>query len=99
MLGTVGRNARFENQPIIGGANHKGAIMNITELLHKRVLVAEKTSSYGNSSKVTEFFIMEVSPSQNFLKVRDFDGRRYWRARADIQVIEILESVERAPQN
>jgi|WetSurMetagenome_2_1015567.scaffolds.fasta_scaffold01420_3 hypothetical protein len=72
--------------------------MNITDILHKRVLVAEKTGSYGNSSKVTEFLIMEISPSHNFVKVRDFDGRRYWRARADIQVIEILDSIEDAPQ-
>jgi hypothetical protein len=61
--------------------------------------VAEKESRYGSSSKVTEFFIMEVSPSGNFVKVRDFDGRRYWRARSDIQVIEILETLEKAPQD
>jgi hypothetical protein len=78
---------------------NKETIMNMTEVLHKRVLVAEKTSHYGHSSSVTEFLIMEVSPSKNFVKIRDFNGRRYWRACVDIQVIEVLESLEKTPHN
>jgi len=73
--------------------------MNIKELLHKRVLIAVKESSYSRSSTVSELTIMEVSPSGNFVKVRDMDGRRYWKSHADIIPVEILESVEKAPQD
>lgn len=69
------------------------------DLLHKRVLVAVKCDGWVSSnSTITELLIMEVSPSGNFVKVRDMDGRRYWKPHAEITPVEILAYVEKAPQ-
>ena len=59
-------------------------------MIHKRVLVAEGTS-YNRPALVTEFLLMEVSPSGNYVKVRDFDGRRFWKIVSDVRIIEILD--------
>jgi len=71
--------------------------MKMIDLLHKRILIAAKSNSYSSSSIVTEFTVLEVAPSGNFVKVRDMDGRRYWKISADIVPIEVLECVEKSP--
>jgi hypothetical protein len=74
--------------------------MNMRDLLHKRVLVAVRENGYrSTNSTVSELLIMEVSPSGNFVKVRDVDGRRYWKSHADIVPVEVLACVEKAPQD
>jgi hypothetical protein len=71
--------------------------MNITDLLNHRVLVAEKTGSFIDTSKVVEFTIIEIAPSGNFIKLRDMNGRRYWKAKVDVKIIEALENIEVNP--
>jgi len=71
--------------------------MNTNELLHKRVLVAEKGSGYNSKQTVEEVKVLEVSPSGNFVKVQTMNGNKHWRHRSDITVIEILASLEAKP--
>ena len=69
--------------------------MKILDLLHKRVLVAEK-SGYSNSNKtVKEIKILEVSPSGNWVKIQNDHGQKYWLHSSDIVPIEVLESLEK----
>lgn len=70
--------------------------MTLRELLHKRILIAVKTG-YSGSSTVAEYKIVEVSPSGNFVKVQDMDGRKYWKHSADIVPIEVLQYVYKSP--
>ena len=69
----------------------------IKDLVHKRVLVSEKESRYSRDQIVKEILIMEVSPSGNFTKVRDMDGRRYWKHTSEITPIEVLLNLEKSP--
>lgn len=69
----------------------------IKDLVHKRVLVAEKERGYSSESTVKEILIMEVSPSGNFTKIRDMDGRRYWKHTSEITPIEVLLNLEKSP--
>ena len=72
--------------------------MNILDLLHKRVLVAEK-SGYSNSSKtVKEIKILEISPSNNWVKIQNDNGQKYWLHSSDINPIEVLASIEKPNQ-
>lgn len=73
--------------------------MNLKELLHKRILVSEKTNSYNSASIVTELKILEVSPSGNWVKVQNMNGNKYWKHVSDVVPIEILESIESKPTN
>jgi len=69
--------------------------MNIQELLHKRVLVAEKENSYRASNKtVKEIKILEVSPSGNWVKIQNDTGNKYWLHYSDITPVEVLSSLE-----
>lgn len=66
-------------------------------MLHKRVLVASKDSGYRGSSSVSELLILELSPSGSWVKVRDMDGRKYWKHHADIVPVEVLVNIEKSP--
>ena len=69
--------------------------MNIQDLLHKRVLIAEKERGFNNSNKtVKEIKILEISPSKNWVKIQNDNGNKYWLHYADITPIEVLDSVE-----
>jgi hypothetical protein len=71
----------------------------IRELVHKRILVATKESrGYSSQQIVTEVLVMEVSPSGNFTKLRDMDGRRHWRNTMDIVPLEVLSNLETKPE-
>ena len=71
----------------------------IFDLVHKRILVAEKeTGTYARAQVVKEYRVMEVSPSGNGVKLMDMDGRKYWRNAGDIKPIEILALAEK-PKN
>ncbi len=58
-------------------------------LLGRRALVAVKDSNYG-PQKVVEWKVTEVSPSGVWIKVMDDCGRRFWKATAEITVVETL---------
>jgi len=71
----------------------------ISELVHKRILVAEKEQSFSHKSTVVELKILEVSPSQNWVKVQNTFGQKYWKPVGDIVPIEVLASVLDKPTN
>lgn len=62
--------------------------MEICELIGKRILVSEKDSY--RTVKITEVKVMEVSPSGNWTKIMDMNGRKYWRTTTEIALIEVL---------
>lgn len=65
--------------------------MNVNELLHKRLLVAEKGSGYTSGQTISEIKILEVSPSGNWVKIQSQHGNKFWKSVSDIVPIEILE--------
>lgn len=72
--------------------------MNLNEVLGKRVLVAEKL--YGLSSQnrnVKELKILELSPSGNWVRVMNDNGGKHWLHYLDINIIEVLSSLEPNP--
>ena len=73
--------------------------MEIKELLHKRVLVAEKEKNYSSNKTVKEIKVLEISPSGNWAKIMNENGNKYWVHYSDIIPIEILSSIENKPTN
>lgn len=71
--------------------------MNISELLHKRVLVAVKERGYSQQSVVEEIKVLEVSPSGNWVKVQNMNGNKFWKHQSDIVPVEVLASLETKP--
>lgn len=65
---------------------------NIKDLLYKRILVMEKTngSIYRAETKIIELKILEISPSEKWIKVQNEHGNKYWKNCSDIIPIEIL---------
>lgn len=70
--------------------------MNIQEILHKRILVA-KAEKYQNTKSVIEWKVLEISPSENWVKIMDMDGRKFWVHTSDVQVVETLAALEKSP--
>jgi len=70
--------------------------MEITELLHKRILVAITGNRYFSSQKSTveEIKILEVSPSENWIKIQNMNGNKFWKNADDIKPVEVLESIK-----
>ena len=66
----------------------KGIIMNITELIGKRVLMTEK-ERFGRQD-ITEIKILEISPSGNWVKLMNMHGNKYWRPVTNLALIEVL---------
>lgn len=69
--------------------------MTISDLLHKRVLVAEKENSYGSQKTVKEIKVLEISPSKNWVKIQNDRGNKYWKHYSDIVPIEVLEGLNK----
>jgi len=69
--------------------------MNIIDLLHKRVLVAEKEHSYRSEKTVKEIKILEISPSGNWIKIMNDNGNKFWKHYSDITPIEVLAAVNK----
>lgn len=69
----------------------------IKDLVHKRVLVVENARIGSRDQVVQEVLIMEVSPSGNFTKIRDMNGRKYWKHTSDVTPIEVLLNLETSP--
>jgi len=73
--------------------------MNLSELLHKRVLVAEKERGYNSKQTVEEIKILEISPSGNWVKIQNMNGNKFWKHSSDIVPMEVLTSLETKPSN
>jgi len=73
--------------------------MNVTELLHKRILITVNERGYSSKQTVEEVKILEIAPSGNWIKVQNMDGRKYWKHTSDVVPIEILANLEVKPGN
>ena len=62
--------------------------MNITELLYKRVLITEKAGYTGN--RIEEVKILEIAPSENWVKLMNMHGKKYWKPITELSLIEVL---------
>ena len=66
--------------------------MNITELLGKRVLLKLGTAAYSRA-EVTEYKILEISPSCNWVKLQNIYGNKFWRSLQEVAFIEELREL------
>ena len=62
--------------------------MKITELLNKRCLL-KLNRGYGSGS-VTEYKVLEVSPSGNWAKLMNLNGNKFWQAVTEVSFVEEL---------
>jgi hypothetical protein len=69
--------------------------MNIRDYVNKRCLLKV---TKGYSSDVQEFKIIEVSPSDNWVKLQsNYSGQKFWKQIADIAFVELLQEFESRP--
>ena len=66
--------------------------MIITELLNQRVLISSKESRWGDNA-IQEVKVLEISPSQNWVKLMNEHGRKYWKPITDVSVVEVLKTI------
>lgn len=70
--------------------------MKITELLNERVLITAK-ERFGTNT-VCEVKVLEISPSENWVKLMNIHGLKYWKPIADISLVEVLKKIEKCPK-
>jgi hypothetical protein len=61
----------------------------MNELIGKRMLLTIG-SGYG-AKAVEEYKVLEVSPSGNWVKLQNLYGNKFWKARAEIGLVEELK--------
>jgi len=69
--------------------------MTTLDILHKRILVTVK-ESYGKI-EVTEYKILEISPSGKWVKCQSMTGNKFWKMYSDLTVVEVLAALEAKP--
>jgi hypothetical protein len=62
--------------------------IDVTELVGKRALMKIRTGRYGDGA-ITEYRIMEVSPSGNWVRVMK-EGHAFWAAVVECSLVEEL---------
>ena len=67
--------------------------MNILELIGCRVLLKIGGTSPFASQDVTEYKILEVSPSGNWVKLQNIYGNKFWRSIHAISFVEQLKDL------
>jgi len=77
----IGREFRYE----------KNLTMTVFELLHKRILIVEKSGGFKSSQVIEEVKILEISPSGKWVKIQNQHGKKFWKSAVDIVPVEILE--------
>ena len=65
--------------------------MTVFELLHKRILIVEKSGGFSSSQVIEEVKILEISPSGKWVKIKNQHGKKLWKSAVDIVPVEILE--------
>lgn len=70
--------------------------MIVTEHIGKRVLVKMKR---GYQEEILEVFVLEASPSQNYVRIQTEHGNKHWKAIGDVLVIEKLKPFEKNPES
>ena len=66
--------------------------MNIIELIGSRVLLKIVRSSFSTQD-VTEYKILEVSPSGNWAKIQNMNGNKFWKPLQEIAFVERLQDL------
>ena len=61
------------------------------DLVGKRMLLQVKSGRYSSNDEVTEFRVIEVSPSGNWVKLMNIYGNKFWRPVANVAVVEELK--------
>ena len=72
--------------------------MNIFDLLHKRILIVEKSGGFTQNQKIEEIKILEISPSGKWVKIQNMNGNKFWKMSSDIVPLEILFQIEEKPK-
>lgn len=73
--------------------------MNIGDLVGKRVLLKVSASVYGRSAEVTEYRVLEVSPSGVWLKLMNLYGNKFWKPVQEVAFVEELLEIKPAPRD
>jgi hypothetical protein len=68
--------------------------MNINDLIGKRVLLKISSSHYTQVD-VSEYKICEVSPTGNWVKMMDMNGRKFWKPIQSLAMVEVLREIEK----
>lgn len=72
---------------------------NFKTLLGERVLVISKQRRYSSSTEIEELKILELSPSESYVKVQNQYGNKIWKSTQDITPVEILLMREKHPED
>jgi hypothetical protein len=70
--------------------------MNIQELIGTRCLM-KLTGSYPHRDSIDEFKIIEISPSGNWVKLRNRHGLTFWKPIVEISLVEKLIDLKSEP--
>jgi len=64
--------------------------MEITDLVGKRVLLKTSGRYAYREEEVTEYKILEVSPSGNWVKLMNLNGNKFWKPITGLSYVETL---------
>ena len=64
--------------------------MNFQDILNKRCLLKISNPNRFTKADVTEFKVLEISPSGAWVKLLNLNGYKFWRAGVDISFVEEL---------
>lgn len=67
----------------------------LNSLLGKRVLVSEKSNFERSYKSVQELKVIEISPSCEWVKVMNDNGRKHWIAEKELVIVEVLKVINR----
>jgi hypothetical protein len=69
--------------------------MKVTDLVGKRALLKVNSSSCRmyDRGDVTEFRVLEASPSGSFIKLMNMYGQQFWKPVPDISFVEELVDI------
>lgn len=73
--------------------------MKLKELIGKRALLQLDVRNSYNSKLVQEFRIIEISPSQNYIKLMNLDGFKMWKETGNVTLVETLADLEKHPSS
>jgi hypothetical protein len=69
----------------------------LREKVGKRALLSVGGYSYLAKNQVDEYKILEISPSQEWVKLLDQNGRRFWKRINEVSLLEFLGDLEPRP--
>ena len=69
--------------------------MNLESLIGRRCLLKLKQSY--NNHEVTEYKVLEASPSGNWIKLMNLYGKKFWKPVAEVSFVEHLQDIEKCP--